>query len=64
MNQSVFLSADNGATWPKSVSVSPESGYSTVVVMLRHNKSTIVDLFDRANTHCDIKVALVDPLLV
>ena len=65
VNQTVYVSLNNGNTWPKSVRVSSSSGYATVVVMTRHNKSVIVDLFDEADSSlqlpCNIKVALVDP---
>jgi hypothetical protein len=51
---------DNGATWPKSMSVeSAETGYSTVAVV-RQSRTTSADLFDRAGTHSDI----TDPLLL
>ena len=51
---------DNGATWPKSMSVeSAEPGYSTVAVV-RQSRTTSADLFDRADTYCDI----TDPRLL
>ena len=65
VNQTVYLSKDNGDTWTKSVRVSSNSGYATVAVMERRNRSVVVDLFDEADHSlqlpCNIKVALVDP---
>ena len=63
VNQTVYLSLDNGKTWPQqhSVTVSADSGYATPVVIERQGeRPIIVDLFD-THSDCSVKVARVDP---
>jgi hypothetical protein len=65
VDQTVYLSLDNGKTWPRkhSVTVSADSGYATPVVIERQGhgeRPVIIDLFD-THSDCSIKVARVDP---
>ena len=59
-NETVFLSQDNGRTWPKRLQVHGDAGYSTVTMVERQNTTTILDLFDCSMT-CNVKVAIVTP---
>jgi sialidase-1 len=62
VNCTVYLSEDNGQTWPKKLQVNPLCGYTTVALMRRGTPmvDTIVNMYDTEAT-CSINVALVDP---
>ena len=71
VNCTVYLSKDNGRSWPQKLQVSSDCGYSTVAVLERGGleetaTAAIMNLFDTTNSASDdgcrdIRVALVDP---
>ena len=62
VNQTLYLSDDDGISWSRRLTVDADSGYSTLAMVADGNSEKIANLYEaEAHDQCRMRLALLNP---